>query len=264
MPGPTSSLPEVLAWLVAGSPSVAVQSIADALSSGRITLASSSVGIAALPRVSADTAERAVIAFRKLASGTDSTAVAFALRTADELRRVERHDRPEIEIGWTGPDAVGPLVRPTAAVIEEMLRGVREVGQILIVGYSLTVTADSAMDRIIELLVEASQKRVGITLVLHKDDEAQNKANLLKAWSVFAKKPHIYTWEPPPGHPYTKLHAKAIVVDRLDLLVTSANLTFHGMESNLELGLRVKGTPAAAVAQRFEELIAAGVLRLWD
>jgi phosphatidylserine/phosphatidylglycerophosphate/cardiolipin synthase-like enzyme len=264
MPEPTSSLPEVLAQFVAASPSPAVQSIADGLSSGRITLASSAVGVGALRDVLEDTAERAVITFAKLADGMDAKTVAFALLTALRLRGVERHDRPEIEIVWTGPEAEGPIMRHTSAVVEEMLRGVREVGHILIVGYSLTVGPNSPMDRIVELLVEASRKRVAITLVLQKDSEAGNKARLLKAWNVFAKKPQIYTWDPPPDHPYAKLHAKALVVDRLDLLVTSANLTFHGMASNLELGLRVKGPQAAAVAQRFEELIAVGVLQRWE
>ena len=45
--------------------------------------------------------------------------------------------------------------------------------------------------------------------------------------------------------------------------MTSANLTFHGLESNLELGLRVRGPQAAVVAERFDQLAAMGVLETW-
>ena len=47
------------------------------------------------------------------------------------------------------------------------------------------------------------------------------------------------------------------------MLVGSANFTFLGLESNLELGLRVRGPQAAAVAERFDHLMASGVLRPW-
>ena len=86
----------------------------------------------------------------------------------------------------------------------------------------------------------------------------------LKHWDVFAVKPLVYTWDPPADHPYTKLHAKCLVVDRLQMIVTSANFTFHGLESNIELGLLVRNQPlASAVHELFDNLIADGVLRPW-
>jgi phosphatidylserine/phosphatidylglycerophosphate/cardiolipin synthase-like enzyme len=57
---------------------------------------------------------------------------------------------------------------------------------------------------------------------------------------------------------YRLRHANALVVDRLEALVTSANLTYHGLEANIELGLRVRGPQAAAITERFHHLIAAG------
>ena len=180
------------------------------------------------------------------------------------LRVIERLDQPEIEIAWTGPDAEGPLVRPMASVVEEMLRNVREIGEVLIVGYSLTAENGSVMHGIIDLLGDASRKGASVTIILHRDEGGQNRRNLLGAWNVKTRKPRILTWDPPHEHPYTKLHAKAMVVDRLDALVTSANFTFHGLESNLELGVRIRGPQAGAIAERFDHLISAGVVKTWD
>ena len=183
-----------------------------------------------------------------------------------ESSPVDRKDsaRPEIEIAWTGPAAAGPLVRSTSVIMEEMLEGVRETGEVLLVGYALTVEPGTTMERVIELLIATARRHASLSIVLHSDeDETKNLENLLKVWDVFVRKPTIYTWRPPPDHPFTKLHAKCLVVDRLDALVTSANFTFHGLESNLELGLRVRGPQAAAITERFDHLIATHVLEPW-
>jgi phosphatidylserine/phosphatidylglycerophosphate/cardiolipin synthase-like enzyme len=249
--------------LVAGSPTLAVEAIADALDAGALTLQSSSVGISALRGVDTQTARRCAAAFAQLKDDLDEAALSLALRVATGLRGVERLARPEIEIVWTGPEAEGPLVRPTTTVIEEMLRGVREAGEVLIVGYSLTAADGSPMAAIIDLLGEVSRRRAVVTMILHRDEAAQNRTNLLAAWDVRAIKPRLLTWDPPPEFPFTKLHAKALVVDRLEALVTSANLTLHGLRANLELGLRVRGPQAQAIALRFDHLIASGILSEW-
>jgi len=145
-----------------------------------------------------------------------------------------------------------------------MLEGVRDAGEVLLVGYALTAAQGTFMERVVELMVDAARRRATLSIVLHSDnEESTNLDNLMSLWDVFVKKPKVYTWRPPPNHPYTKLHAKCLVVDRLDALVTSANFTFHGLESNLELGLRARGLQAAAIAERFDHLIASGVLQPW-
>ena len=63
------------------------------------------------------------------------------------------------------------------------------------------------------------------------------------------------------GHQYDrKLHAKVIVADRRDALVTSANLTHAGLLENLEMGFRVQGAMAGAVVRHFDLLIEEGIL----
>lgn len=258
-----SAPPDVLAELVAASPTDAVVAIAEALDSGTIDLATSSVGIASVPAVDTRTAQRCARAFALLPPEATAPAAALALRTAVGLRDLERLRRPEIEIVWTGPEADGPLVRPTLAVIEEMLGEVQEAGEILIVGYAFAVADDPPLSAVIDLLCAASRRGVIVTIVLHRDEEERNRAHLLSAWDPRAIKPRLLTWDPPLEFPYTKLHAKVLVVDRLEALVTSANLTLHGLRANLELGLRVRGPQARQIALRFDHLIATGVLREW-
>ena len=253
-------------------PPTAILTLADSLETGRVGLTTSSFGFARLRGVTDDHAARIAGTFQRIvqsSSGTphdmDEKALATALRVAQHVKSIERLTRPELEIAWTGPASSGPLVRSTSVVLEEMLEGVRDAGEVLLVGYAVTVEPGSIMERVVELLVSAARRRANLSIVLHSDeDETTNLDNLLALWDVFVKKPKIYTWRPPPKHPFAKLHAKCLVVDRLDALVTSANFTFHGLESNLELGLRVRGPQAGAIAERFDHLIASKVLRPWD
>ncbi len=72
----------------------------------------------------------------------------------------------------------------------------------------------------------------------------------------------VYQWpidrrEPPDA----KLHAKAVIVDGRDVLLTSANMTNAAYDKNIELGVLCRGGGVARQVQRhFDGLIATGVL----
>ncbi len=239
--------------------------MADALDEGTIRLTSSPVGIGAIKGVGDDLAAQAYKAFQSLDGTLDEPAVSAAIRTAVGIRSEERLDRPHVEVCWTGPESDGPILVPNAVAVRDLLSECRDTGNILLVGYSFTVPEGAFMEEVIDLLVDASKRKARIQVVLHQDDEAKNKSELLKNWDVFVRKPEVYTWDPPPDHPYTKLHAKTLVVDRLQMLVTSANFTLHGLESNIELGLLVRNQPlATTVHDQFDHLISSKVLKKWE
>ena len=255
---------EALVRLVRAGSSEALTGIATALERGDLELDSSSVGISSISGVDELLASHTARAFATIAS-IDEAGVAAAIRTAVGIREQEQLISPKVEICWTGPDAEGPLVTPNAAAVKELLASCSDTGTILLVGYSLTVGKGSFMEQVRDLLVDASRRHAKVQIVLHRDEEGRNHQELLRDWDVFARKPEIYTWNPPADHPYTKLHAKCLVVDRLQMLVTSANFTFHGLESNIELGLLVRSQPlATAVHDRFQLLINSKILQPWN
>jgi cardiolipin synthase len=107
----------------------------------------------------------------------------------------------------------------------------------------------------------AAARDVVVTALLHRDPK--NRQALLAAWPLSAPVPSIFTWPESPTDAMTKLHAKTIVADNADALVTSANLTYHGYDANIELGVRISGEPARLVEAHFRELIRAEELILW-
>ena len=60
--------------------------------------------------------------------------------------------------------------------------------------------------------------------------------------------------------PYASMHAKCLLVDGEDLLVTSANFTFHGLHGNIEVGVRLSGPPASEARKIFSHLVREGVV----
>ena len=52
------------------------------------------------------------------------------------------------------------------------------------------------------------------------------------------------------------LHAKVISVDRKETLITSANLSYHGQEGNIELGTHIISQDIAIQVERvFTQLV---------
>ena len=102
-----------------------------------------------------------------------------------------------------------------------------------------------------------------MTFVLDRDYNPGGSASghnwdqLRQGWPDDAPRPGVYTWGDDDDQ-IAKLHAKVIVVDRRDLLITSANLTGHGMSGNLELGARLTGRPARQAHDHILGLISNG------
>jgi len=57
------------------------------------------------------------------------------------------------------------------------------------------------------------------------------------------------------------MHAKTILVDRNDILVTSANLSFSGLRRNVEFGLRLQGEKCEEAYVMIKELLNSGLFK---
>lgn len=54
---------------------------------------------------------------------------------------------------------------------------------------------------------------------------------------------------------FAKMHGKALLVDGSDLLISSANFTFHGFHGNLEFGVRLRGKPVERAGDVFRAML---------
>jgi phosphatidylserine/phosphatidylglycerophosphate/cardiolipin synthase-like enzyme len=151
--------------------------------------------------------------------------------------------------------------------VREILQGAQT--ELLVVGYWIAARddADGIIEEVIASLANAVIRGVLVRVIVDervRSDGRDNRRILVAAWPSNVALPKILTWRLPPGDQHLKLHAKVLVADRRDALVTSANLTSHAMDRNMEMGVRLVGHPAADIAKHFDFLEADGVLEPYD
>jgi phosphatidylserine/phosphatidylglycerophosphate/cardiolipin synthase-like enzyme len=156
----------------------------------------------------------------------------------------------DAEVVATLPSTASTAARPTHVVVEEMLASASR--NVVALGYEIDEPG------FVKALHEAS-RRVGITLIV--DRERSAKGALLKDWPAGVPRPVVFQdKERDDAATYAKMHGKALLVDGRDLLVSSANFTFHGFHGNVEFGVRLRGAVAGKAADLFRELALSGLL----
>lgn len=195
-------------------------------------------------------------AWQQVSPPLPSQALALVLGTTVSMYRYCISQNNEIDFVWTGP-ALGTRERLIATVptIRSMIDEATK--RILIVGYNLTLEAASTRT-ILDALTKASSRGCRITIALH--DNKINHKILTESWPQDIPLPRLLLWCGSPEDPLASLHAKLISVDRYQVLITSANLTRHGMELNIEFGVRIRGRKVAQVEEHFVLLERQGFL----
>lgn len=247
-----------VAELVLEEPPERVMMLAEALESGSVTLGTTRSRLRSEFPHGPKSLERmmSIIAMWRNAGGTEGL-LATTLRGSLELRRAIENRGPRCELVWTGDTPVGAAVRSTLPVVREMFTLARR--SILVVTYSLWAGTEAAT--VIDLLAERSSAGVDVAFVLDaRYQDGWNVSELKRRWPKGHRRPELYTWQNRMDT-IAKLHAKVVLVDGRDLLITSANLTGHGMRHNLEFGVRVQGDPAEDAASHLGALIQAGVFQ---
>lgn len=189
----------------------------------------------------------------KLEASGISDAAQIARLCLQALRIQRAEFEPQLcsaEFVATIPRSVPGMARPTKLVIAEMIASAKS--EIIILGYELT-------DRLlVDRLAEAVARGVDVTLILDRRKAAAEM--ILGHWPAETKRPKIYhDKQRPNAGPFASQHAKCLLVDEKDLLVTSANFTFHGLHENIEIGVRLSGSSAAEARKIFSHLVESGL-----
>lgn len=129
----------------------------------------------------------------------------------------------------TAPPSFSVRAKSTKNTVEGMIRGAKR--SVLITGYSLSgYFAD-----LVDVLIEKSQKGVYVKFFVNN---IENQKGLDKLCRYKGRFLHIYNFAG-SNDSMAALHAKVISVDEQQTLITSANLSYHGQEGNIELGTLV-------------------------
>lgn len=129
----------------------------------------------------------------------------------------------------TVPPSFSVRAKSTKNTVETMIRGAEK--SVLITGYSLS----EYFTDLVDILIEKSMKGVYIKFFVNNIEKQNNFNKLCRNKGKFL---HIYNYQG-TNDSMASLHAKVISVDGQQTLITSANLSYHGQEGNIELGTLV-------------------------
>lgn len=106
---------------------------------------------------------------------------------------------------------------------------------------SLTITGYSISDyfaEMIDAIIRKSQQ--GVYVRVYVNDIEKQKEALDRLMSYRSRFLQIYEYQKQEDDKMAALHAKLIVSDVKNSLVSSANLSYHGMQGNIEMGFLIE------------------------
>lgn len=141
----------------------------------------------------------------------------------------------------TAPVGFSLKAKTTKNTVESLLKGAEK--SILITGYSLS---DYFKD-MVDLIIDKSQKGVFVKFYVNHIENQGTFDKLCRYKGRFLK---LYNY-PKAEDAMAALHAKVISVDGDKALITSANLSYHGQQGNIEMGTVIE---SKAIAKQVDDV----------
>lgn len=230
-----------------------VQQLATLLTNEDIKLSVGSLTVQHIAQIPMAVAESLVTLFRHWQrAGATSTELAIALLAARSSYAQTIAVAPSVQLVWTGPINAPAPMRSTISILCDMISTARV--EIVIVGYVLTAGASV----VFEHLSTAQKRGVRVVIIGNRLEEQLPVFQLL--WPSGQRLPYLYTYQQTSDDPLSALHAKLAIADQKTMLVTSANLTYHGLVGNIEIGLQVTGKVITECIDLLNRLIDKGIL----
>lgn len=163
------------------------------------------------------------------------------------------------ELVWTGPSSELVATRKTEQVLLQVINTAR---------HKLFLTSFVAYDvpSIMATLSEAAKRGVAVSMLLESSDKHSGSVSFDSIARMRESLPsaRVYFWkEKGEGFAGGKVHAKVAVCDEKLCFVSSANLTGHAMEKNMEAGVLIRGGHVPVILHRhLEALVTVEVIRV--
>lgn len=139
---------------------------------------------------------------------------------------IKSEKKEKVDLTITAPITTGIKVRQNQIVVKELLASAEK--SILITGYSMS----EYFAELLDLIIEKSQRGVLCQIYLNQAEKHIYLDKLMRYKGRFL---NVYDYQNSEDK-MAALHAKVICVDGYKSLVSSANLSYHGLEGNIELG----------------------------
>lgn len=143
---------------------------------------------------------------------------------------VKMQDEGKVSLVVTAPSSFSINARTTMNVVHSIINGAER--NIMITGYSLS----SYFSELVDSIIQKSQRGVFVKFFVNDIDKQPEFEKILRYKGRFLR---VYNYRQDEDK-MAALHAKVISVDQHQTLITSANLSYHGQQGNIEIGTLVE------------------------
>lgn len=151
------------------------------------------------------------------------------------LSALSDKDQEKTSLVTTAPPSFEIRAKSTMNTVTNLLENANS--SILITGYSLS----DYFSNMVDCIIRKSQKGIFIRFFVN---QIENQTHFDKLCRYKGKYLRIYNY-PQSTDKMSALHAKVVCVDQEKTLITSANLSYHGQEGNIELGALIESRKTA-------------------
>lgn len=153
---------------------------------------------------------------------------------------IDNNDKVSLVV--TAPPSFSIKAEPTMTVVQSMIEGAKR--NILITGYSLS----SYFSELTNTIIDKSQRGIFVKFFINNVEKQVEADKLLRYKGCFLK---IYDYKDDKDK-MAALHAKVLSVDMERTLITSANLSYHGQQGNIEIGTLIE---SAHIARQLDNIM---------
>ena len=150
----------------------------------------------------------------------------------------------QIELVITAPETFRIKTKKTRDVVENLIKNAEK--SVVMTGYSISDYFTGMLDTII------AKSQQGVYVRFYVNDIEKSRASLVKMLEYRSKYLQFFEYEKNSDDKMAASHAKILTIDSDKSLVSSANLSYHGLSGNIEMGFLVR---SADKAKQIEELL---------
>lgn len=132
------------------------------------------------------------------------------------------------EVVLTAPDTFRVKALKTKATLQKLIKDTEK--SLTITGYSVSEYFADMLD----VIIKKSQQ--GVYVRLYVNDIEKQKGALDRLMAYQSRFLQVYEYQKQEDDKMAALHAKLLVSDVKKSLISSANLSYHGMQGNVEMG----------------------------
>lgn len=152
-----------------------------------------------------------------------------------QLYSAKKTERADLVL--TAPDSFRVKALRTMETLQNLIEGTEK---------SLTITGYSISDYFADMLdVIIRKSQQGVYVRLYVNDMEKQKSALDRLMAYKSRFLQVYEYHKQEDDKMAALHAKLLVSDAKKSLVSSANLSYHGMQGNVEMGFLIESPEKA-------------------